>query len=113
MKYGTDRRPTPVCICMSTQTSAPEAEAEIDTKNMVPEGMAKIALVVPILTGAVVVLAGSLFLLVASPVPGTIAFNAVATTMTGVLVGGTVAVAAYLVASVVAPLFRGDISGRS
>lgn len=100
MKYRTDTQLSPVCVCMSTETSAPRTETEVGTElSIVPKEISDIVLVVPVLTGAFLVLGGSLFLLLASPAPGSIVFGAVAVTMVGAVVGGFVVSVALFAAS--------------
>ena len=88
---------------MSTETAA--HEPDVSTERTVPEEIARLVFVVPVATGAAVMLLGALFLAVASPAPGSLAFGAVANTMVGMVVGGFVVTTAFVVASFVTPWF--------
>lgn len=88
---------------MSTQKATPTVESVFEDVGIDP----RTAFLVPVVTGVVVVLLGSLFLLAASPASGSLAFGVVASVMVGVVVCGFVGSAALLVASFVAPLVGG------
>ncbi|MDZ7688821.1 MAG: hypothetical protein U5J64_08905 [Halobacteriales archaeon] len=90
---------------MSTETSAHRTEVGTET-SIVPEDISNLIPIVPVLTCVLVVFGGSLFILGASPAPGSIAFGAVAVTMAGVAVGGFIAVTVMLAAPFVAPLSK-------
>lgn len=87
---------------MRAETKAPEPAVE---KSTASEDIAKLIFVVPVATGAAMVVFGSLFLAVASPASGSFIFSAVASTIVGVLVGGFIVTAAFLVTSVITPWF--------
>lgn len=92
---------------MSIETKAHEPKAhEPAETSTASKDIAKLIFVVPVATGAAVVVFGSLFLAVASPASGSFIFGAVASTVVGVLVGGFVVTTAFLVASVVTPWFN-------
>ena len=102
MKCGTDTPTADVSLCMSTETVAP---ADVSTEtNTVVENPTKFFFVVPVLTCAFVVLAGSTLFVVAPPEPGSLAFGVVGTTMVGAVVGGFLGVTTVLVASFVVPV---------
>jgi len=101
MKYGTERGAANVVLYMSTGT-APRTEVSTET-SIVPKEIARLIPVVPVMTCVAVVFVGSLFILGASPAPGSIVFGAVAVTMVGVAVGGFIVAVAILVASFVQP----------
>jgi len=109
MKYGTDRETPVLLFSMSaeTETSATGTETKTERKAFVED--TDTILTVPVLTGIAVMVFGSLFIITASPEPGSLTFGAVASTMVGVLVGGFVCVSAFIVAPILAPLF-GDKS---
>ena len=97
MKYRTERGSANDVLDMSTET-APRTEVSTET-SVVPEEIAKLFPVVPIMTCVAVVLGGSLFILGASPAPGSIVFGVVAATMVGTAVGGFITAVAIIVAS--------------
>lgn len=80
---------------------SPSTETESERKAF-PEDN-DVSLAVPVITGVAVMLFGSLFIIAASPAPGSLAFGAVASTMVGVLVVGFASAVALFVGSVVAP----------
>jgi len=88
---------------MSTETAA--HKTDVSTACTALKDTAKLVFVVPVATGAAMMVLGTLFLVIASPASGSLTFGAVASTMVGMVVGGFVVTAAFVITSFVTPWF--------